>query len=96
MSELIHPGECGLHFRSGDPEDLARVVMEAFARPTDLARMRAGARAMFDAQYTAGISYDRLIEIYAGVRETCRFQHPPSPSHAERPAEPRADGAVVP
>ncbi|MDQ6833038.1 MAG: glycosyltransferase family 4 protein, partial [Chloroflexota bacterium] len=67
MRDLIQDGETGLHFRAGDPDDLARVVADAFSRPDALARMRGQARAEFDARYTAEENYHHLMEIYRGV-----------------------------
>jgi glycosyltransferase involved in cell wall biosynthesis len=72
MRELIRDGQTGLHFRPGDPEDLARVVAGVFARPADLASMRAAARAEFEARYTAEANYRQLIDIYAQVRKERR------------------------
>jgi glycosyltransferase involved in cell wall biosynthesis len=56
-----------MHFRPGDPGDLARVVEETFANPTALARMRARTRAEFEARYTAEENERRLTEIYRDV-----------------------------
>lgn len=67
MRAVIRDGETGLHFQSGDPEDLARVVANAFAHPEALVRMRARARAEFEARYTAEENYHRLMEIYSHV-----------------------------
>lgn len=72
MGELIRTGHTGVHFRSGDPEDLARAVAEALADPTALARMREQARAEFEAHYTAEENYRRLIEIYRDVADERR------------------------
>lgn len=67
MRDLIRDGHTGLHFRPGDAEDLARVVADAFARPVVLTRMRAAARAEFEARYTAEANYRQLVDIYARV-----------------------------
>ncbi len=80
MRDLIHEGETGLHFRAGDPDDLARVVADAFSRPDALARMRGQARAEFDAHYTAEENYHHLMEIYRGVT---RKEHNRSTSYSE-------------
>ena len=76
MGELIRDDHTGVHFRPGDPGDLARAVADAFANPTALARMRARARAEFEARYTAEENYRQIIDIYpAGSRgeEAGRF-----------------------
>jgi glycosyltransferase involved in cell wall biosynthesis len=67
MGEMIRADHTGMHFRPGDPGDLARVVEETFANPTALARMRARTRAEFEARYTAEENERRLTEIYRDV-----------------------------
>jgi glycosyltransferase involved in cell wall biosynthesis len=64
VAALISPGSTGLHFRSGDPEDLAAQVDWALAHPAELAGMRREARAEFEAKYTAEENYRRLMDIY--------------------------------
>lgn len=72
MGELIRVGYTGVHFRPGDPGDLARAVEAAFADPMALARMRERTRAAFEACYTAEENYHRLIEIYREVADERR------------------------
>lgn len=67
MSSLVSHGRTGLHFRPGDPEDLAAQVEWALTHPADLGRMRGGARAEFEAKYTAERNYRMLMEIYESV-----------------------------
>lgn len=74
MGELIREGHTGVHFTPGDPGDLARAVTDLFARPADLARMRAGARADFEAYYSAEANYHGLIDIYAAVSTERRIR----------------------
>lgn len=64
IAELIDDNCTGLHFRPGDPEDLAAKVEWALSHPRELACMRHEARAEFEAKYTAAESYRRLMEIY--------------------------------
>jgi glycosyltransferase involved in cell wall biosynthesis len=64
MSSLIAHGRTGLHFRPGDPDDLAAQVAWVFAHPDELAHMRREARAEFEAQYTSERNYQMLMEIY--------------------------------
>jgi glycosyltransferase involved in cell wall biosynthesis len=64
MSSLIDHGRTGLHFRPGDPEDLAAKVAWAAAHPAELADMRREARGEFEAKYTAERNYKQLKEIY--------------------------------
>lgn len=69
MSSLIDHGRTGLHFRPGDPRDLAAQVGWAATHPTELRRMRGEARSDFDAKYTADRNYRLLMEIYAAAAE---------------------------
>lgn len=72
MGEVIRDGETGLHFQPGDSADLARVVADAFAHPTDLARMRGQARAEFEMRYTAEDNYRTLMDIYSHASKARR------------------------
>jgi glycosyltransferase involved in cell wall biosynthesis len=67
MSSLVDHGRTGLHFRPGDPEDLAAKVEWASEHPTELAGMRSEARGEFEAKYTAERNYEVLKEIYETV-----------------------------
>jgi glycosyltransferase involved in cell wall biosynthesis len=64
LSGLIVPAHTGLHFRPGDPADLADKAAWLFSHPAELARMRQEARAEFEAKYTAERNYRMLMEIY--------------------------------
>jgi glycosyltransferase involved in cell wall biosynthesis len=64
MSSLVDDGRTGLHFRPGDPEDLAAKVEWASAHPAELASMRGQVRGEFEAKYTAERNYRALKEIY--------------------------------
>jgi len=64
MSSLITHGRTGLHFRPGDPDDLAAQVAWVFTHPEQLAHMRREARAEFEAQYTSERNYQMLMDIY--------------------------------
>ena len=64
MSSLVSHGHTGLHFRPGDPKDLSDKVEWALQHPAELERMRGGARAEFEAKYTAEENYRMLMEIY--------------------------------
>ena len=72
IAELVDHGRTGLHFRPGDPEDLAAQVERALNGPTELALMRREARAEFESKYTAEENYRRLIEIYEMATERRR------------------------
>lgn len=66
---LVDDGRTGLHFRPGDPEDLAAKVEWLLCHPTELARMRREARAEYEAKYTAERNYRMLMGIYAQAIE---------------------------
>jgi glycosyltransferase involved in cell wall biosynthesis len=64
IAELVEHGHTGLHFRPGDPNDLAAQVKWASRHPEELGHMRKAARAEFEAKYTARRNYELLMEIY--------------------------------
>ena len=65
MTSLIQDGETGLHFRPGDPADLARQVRWAIGHPVELSAIRARARKEYEAKYSADRNYAALVEAYA-------------------------------
>jgi glycosyltransferase involved in cell wall biosynthesis len=69
VGEVTEDGRTGLHFRPGDPEDLAAKVEWFLAHPNELARMRKEARAEYEAKYTAEENYRQLMAIYQTVLE---------------------------
>jgi glycosyltransferase involved in cell wall biosynthesis len=69
MSTVVEHGRTGLHFRPGDPEDLAARVEWAWSHPVELAHMRGAARAEFEAKYTAERNYQMLMECYEMARK---------------------------
>jgi glycosyltransferase involved in cell wall biosynthesis len=75
MSSLIDHGRTGLLFSPGDPESLAAQVEWALAHPAELKRMREGARAEFEAKYTAERNYHLLMEIYRTTIERAKREH---------------------
>jgi glycosyltransferase involved in cell wall biosynthesis len=64
MAAIVEDGCTGLHFRPGDPADLAAKVRQILADPLELARMRRAARLTFDEKFTADSSYKSLMAIY--------------------------------
>jgi glycosyltransferase involved in cell wall biosynthesis len=64
MSSLIDHGRTGLLFGPGDTEALTAQLQWVLANPADLKRMREGARAEFEAKYTAERNYQILTQIY--------------------------------
>jgi glycosyltransferase involved in cell wall biosynthesis len=67
MASLVEHGRTGLHFRSGDAEDLAAKIEWPLAHPAEMARMRGEARAEYLAKYTPQRNYEMLMEIYERV-----------------------------
>lgn len=72
VAELVEHGRTGLHFRPGDPKDLATQVGWALSHPGELERMRGEARAEFEAKYTPERNYRALMEIYETALERGR------------------------
>jgi len=64
MGEVVEEGVTGLHFSSGDAEDLAAKVAWAETHPDEVAEMGRAARQEYERTYTAEQNYYRLLEIY--------------------------------
>ena len=62
-AELVEE-HTGVHFRSGDAEDLAAQVERLVADPMGLQAMRTAARAAYERRYTGSASYQALLGIY--------------------------------
>ena len=69
QASIVADGRTGLHFRPGDPEDLAAKVEWLLLHPEELRRMRREARAEYEAKYTAERNYQLLMEIYGQALE---------------------------
>lgn len=67
LAELVRDGETGLLFEPGNPRDLADKITWAQAHPEQMAEMGRTARAQYEAEFSAKVNYQRLMEIYAGV-----------------------------
>jgi glycosyltransferase involved in cell wall biosynthesis len=68
MLEMIEYGRTGLHFRAGDPADLAGQVARLTADRESLIAMRGTTRAEFESHYTAQENYRALRDVYAAAR----------------------------
>lgn len=64
MQEIVAEGRTGLHFRPGDPQDLAHKVEWAWNNPEQIEAMGRGARLEFEAKYSAERNFYMLKEIY--------------------------------
>ena len=67
MAEIIDDGRTGLHFRAGDPEDLATKIEWMADHPTEMKRMSREARAEYLLKYTPEQNYQLLRELYERV-----------------------------
>ncbi len=63
-AELVKDGWTGLHFRPGDPEDLAVKAFQLFSWREKLEQMRRAARAEYEARYSSEANYEMLLAIY--------------------------------
>ena len=73
-AELVADGVTGLHFRPGDPRDLAARVIQLHSDPVVRARIRAAARKDFEARFTAEANYRALLAIYRRATELSKRQ----------------------
>ena len=64
MAEIVDDGRTGLHFKAGNPADLAEKLRSVLADPLKLARMRKAARQDFDQYFTADVNHKSLMAIY--------------------------------
>jgi glycosyltransferase involved in cell wall biosynthesis len=64
---LVKDGTNGLVFEARSPTAIAALVRRVWADDALLARISAGARASFEANYTEEINHRRLMEIYASA-----------------------------
>jgi len=67
LEELVEEGVNGRKFAAADPEELAGAVRVMLADKPALSRMRANARAYFDAHLTEQANYAQLMNIYSAV-----------------------------
>lgn len=64
MAEIVCDHCTGLHFRSGDPQDLAAKVEWAWNHPAEMEAMGRIARAEYEAKFTPERNYEMLLNIY--------------------------------
>jgi glycosyltransferase involved in cell wall biosynthesis len=69
LNELVEEGVTGRKFTAGDPDSLADTAQRMLNDPQELRRMRARARAYFDASLTEEKNYEQLVKIYSDVIE---------------------------
>jgi len=72
MGEIIEDRETGLHFTSGDAEDLAKKVHWASEHPEEMRGMGRNARLVYEEKYTPEINHRQLMAIYEQAIEENR------------------------
>jgi glycosyltransferase involved in cell wall biosynthesis len=76
MARLVDPGRTGLLFPPGDAACLAAAAEYLLDDPATRDTLRQGARAEFEANYTAESNYRALMEIYeAALRRSQTLTH---------------------
>ncbi|MCA1978452.1 MAG: glycosyltransferase family 4 protein [Thiobacillus sp.] len=72
LAEIVTDGHTGLLFEAGNARDLADKLAWALAHPGEMAAMGRNARAQYEAAFSPGVNYSRLMEIYAEAIASCR------------------------
>jgi glycosyltransferase involved in cell wall biosynthesis len=72
MQELVSDGRTGLHFTSGDANDLAAKVGWAWSHPKEMNVMGREGRAEYETKYTADRNYPMLMNIYESAIQAQR------------------------
>lgn len=67
LAGLVHDGETGLLFETGNPRDLADKMVWALANPKHMADMGRKARSQYEAEFSANENYRMLMGIYKSV-----------------------------
>lgn len=70
MAEIIEDRRTGLHFRPGDPEDLAAQIQWASSHPWEVTQMSHEARSEYLSKYTPERNYQLLIKLYETAMAT--------------------------
>lgn len=76
LADIVTDGETGLLFEPGNPRDLADKLAWAQAHPERMAQMGQRARAHYEAEFSAGVNYRRLMEIYDEAAAAKRAEAP--------------------
>jgi glycosyltransferase involved in cell wall biosynthesis len=76
MAEVVVDGLTGVHFRPGDPADLAAKVEWAWSHTEDLEKMGKLARAEFEGKYTS----DRNLKMLEGIYHQALNERAPVPA----------------
>jgi len=84
LEEIIDDGQTGFLFPPGDADALASRVRQLWADAPLRTRLRAGARARFEASYTPGANLDALLGIYQQLVPGLRMSTTVRTRHALR------------
>ena len=77
MAEIVDDGKNGLHFKAGDPDDLAKKVEWAGSHPAEMEEMGRQARVKYEAHYTPPRNYSTLMGIYQSTINATSLQTSP-------------------
>ncbi|MEO1296698.1 MAG: glycosyltransferase [Cyanobacteria bacterium J06636_16] len=70
MAEIVQAGTSGWHFESGNPQDLAAVVQQAWRDLQEVKRRGELARVQYEELYSPEQNYQMLLNIYQKVLKT--------------------------
>jgi glycosyltransferase involved in cell wall biosynthesis len=70
MTQVVTEGRTGRFFRSGNVDDLVKLVNWAWAEPAEIQRMGREARLEFESKYTGPENYEMLMDIYQKAIES--------------------------
>jgi glycosyltransferase involved in cell wall biosynthesis len=76
MQEIVEDGRTGLHFTSGDSQNLAEKVEWAWNHPKRMQQMGEEARREYESKYSAEKNYPILMEIYKQAIAGSDFESP--------------------
>jgi len=67
MREMITDGYNGIHFRSGDPEDLAAKISSLASSPDRRRQIERAARQTYEQHYSSERGYESLMSVYESL-----------------------------
>ena len=77
LPDMVHDGESGLLFESGDSDALLRALEWCEAHPERLDKMRPAVKEHAEAMFSEAASYTRLMDIYRRLIEAVDPDSPP-------------------
>ena len=79
LADIVGDGVTGLLFEPGNAQDLADKLAWALAHPQQMAAMGHTARTQYEAEFSAGVNYRRLMEIYEAALTDTRLSREAGP-----------------